>query len=294
MLSFPRRLAPLLAFLALPLLLGACASSGGVKMDVPSLAHAEARAQADPRYAGIVVDAGSGAVLYAEDADSRRHPASLTKMMTLYLLFSEIEAGRMSMATPLNVSTHAARMPASKLGLKPGQSITARDAITAICVRSANDVAVVVAEAIAGSEGAFAARMNAEARALGMGATHFDNATGLPDRQQVTTARDMALLARALQTRFPQYYKYFGTEGFTWKGRKLKSTNQLLGALPGVDGMKTGYIRMSGYNLVASAKRGDKRIIVVVMGEKTGSARNGHVAALIEAYLPRRGLFATR
>ncbi len=285
-------LRPLFALLSL-LVLTAC-QSGGIKMDVPSLSVAEARATADPRYAGIVVDVTSGNVLYAEDANSRRHPASLTKLMTLYILFEEVKAGRMSLATPIQVSAHAARMPASKLGLKPGQSISVRDAITAICVRSANDVAVAVAEAIAGSEPAFAQRMNREARALGLSATHFDNATGLPDKQQITSARDMAALARRLQVDFPENYGYFGTKSFTYKGRTLKSTNQLLGALPGVDGMKTGYIRMSGYNLVASAKRGDTRIIVVVLGEKTGSARNGHVAALIQEYLPSGGLFASR
>ena len=186
-------------------------------------------------------------------------------------------------------------MPASKLGLKPGERISVQDAIYSICVRSANDAAVVVAEAIAGSEAAFARRMNKEAQALGLSATHFVNATGLPDKRQVTSARDMATLARALQVRFPQDYGYFGTKSFTYKGRELKSTNRLLGALPGVDGMKTGYIRMSGYNLVASAKRGDKRVIVVVLGERTGSARNGHVAALIEQYLPEKtGVFASR
>jgi len=288
------RFLPRLAIL-LALALAACSSTGGApNIDVPSLALAEARAQSDPRYAGIVVDVSSGHVLYAEDADSVRHPASLTKMMTLYLLFEEVKAGRFSLDTPLRVSRHASRMPASKLGLKRGQTITVRDAILAICVRSANDVAVVVAEAVAGSESAFARRMNAKARALGLTATHFNNATGLPDKRQVTTARDMAILARALQTHFPERYGYFGTRDFTWKGRTLKSTNRLLGELPGVDGMKTGYIRMSGYNLVASAKRGGKRIIVVVLGEKTGSARNGHVAALIEQYLPERRLFAAR
>ena len=286
-------LRPLFAALAF-LVLAAC-QSGGVKMDVPSLSLAEARAQSDPRYAGIVVDVTSGAVLYAEDADSRRHPASLTKLMTLYVLFDELKAGRMSLATPIPVSAHAARMPASKLGLKAGEAISVRDAILAICVRSANDVAVAVAEAISGSERGFAARMNRQARAMGLSATHFDNATGLPDQQQITSARDMAVLARRLQVDFPERYAAFGTKSFTWKGRTLNSTNQLLGALPGVDGMKTGYIRMSGYNLVASAKRGGTRIIVVVLGEKTGSARNGHVAALIEEYLPSpRGFLAAR
>jgi D-alanyl-D-alanine carboxypeptidase len=262
---------------------------------VPTLAKAEARAQSDPRYAGIVVDAGSGAVHYAEDADSRRHPASLTKLMTLYVLFQEIEAGRFALSSKLPVSANAAKMPASKLGLKRGQKIAVKDAILAITVRSANDVAVVVAEAIAGSEAAFVERMNREARALGLSSTRFRNSTGLPDARQITSARDIATLARLLQVRFPERYSYFGVRSFSYKGRKLTSTNQLLGEISGVDGMKTGYIRMSGYNLVASAKRGGKRIIVVVMGEKSGSARNGHVAALIDEFLPSGGgLFAAR
>jgi D-alanyl-D-alanine carboxypeptidase len=276
--------------------LAACQSGGPPSahaLQIPSLAEAEARATVDPRYAGIVVDTASGNVLYSEDADSERHPASLAKMMTLYLLFDAVRSGALSMNSEIPVSAHAASQPPSKLGLKAGESITVRDAILAICVRSANDVAVAVGEQLAGSEDAFAARMTAEGRALGLTATRFTNATGLPDPQMVTTARDMAVLARALQTTFPDRYAFFSTRAFTYAGRKLQSTNQLLGALPGVDGMKTGYIRASGYNLVASAKRGGKRIIVVVMGEKTGSARNGHVAALVEEYLPRNGgLFA--
>ena len=216
-------------------------------------------------------------------------------MMTLYLLFEAIRDGRYSITSALPVSAHAASQPPSKLGLKAGQSIAVRDAILAICVRSANDVAVVVGEALAGSEDEFARRMTARARALGLSSTLFTNATGLPDPAMVTTARDMAILARALQADFPERYQFFSTRTFTYAGRKLKSTNQLLGEVDGVDGMKTGYIRASGYNLVASAKRSGKRIIVVVMGEKTGSARNGHVAALVEEYLPESsGLFAFR
>jgi D-alanyl-D-alanine carboxypeptidase len=280
----------------LSLALAACQyAAPAARMNVPTLAAAEAHAQSDPRYAGIVVDTASGSVLYAEDADSVRHPASLAKMMTLYVLFDALRAGSLAMNSTISISAHAARQPASKLGLRPGETVTVRDAILAICVRSANDVAAAIGESLAGSEPAFAARMTEKARALGMTSTLFTNATGLPDPKMVTTARDMAILARALQTDFPERYGYFSTRAFTWKGRSLQSTNQLLGALPGVDGMKTGYIRASGYNLVASAKRGGKRIIVVVMGEKTGSARNGHVAALIEAYLPAGGgLFALR
>jgi D-alanyl-D-alanine carboxypeptidase len=288
---------PKLSLLAAPLLallLAACASSGAPDFDVPMLARAEAHAQSDPRYAGIVVDAGTGTILYAEDADRVRHPASLTKMMTLYLLFEDLKAGRLKLSTPLAVSAHAASQPPTKLGVKAGESISVRTAISAICVHSANDVAVVVAEALGGSEAGFAARMNAKARALGLVATHFENATGLPDARQVTTARDMAVLARALQRDFPDRYANFSAKSFAYKGRTLKATNQLLGAIPGVDGIKTGYIRASGYNLVASAKRNGRRVIVVVMGETSGSARDGHVAALIDEYLPAPGALAGR
>jgi D-alanyl-D-alanine carboxypeptidase len=262
---------------------------------MPTLAVAEAQAQSDPRYAGMVVEAASGHILYEENAESTRHPASLAKMMTLYLLFEAIRDGRLAMNDALPVSASAARQPPSRLGLKAGQSISVGDAILALCVRSANDVAGVMAEALAGSESAFAARMTEKGRALGLSATLFTNATGLPDPKMVTTARDMAILARALQRDFPERYQFFSTRGFTYAGRKLQSTNRLLGTLSGVDGMKTGYTRMSGYNLVASAKRGGKRIIVVVMGEKSGAARNAHVAALIEEYLPENvSLVASR
>lgn len=279
------------------LLLAACQSGppSSRAIQIPSLAVAEARAVEDPRYAGIVIDTGSGDVLYSEDADSLRHPASLAKLMTLYLLFDALKEGTLSMASTIPVSAHAASQPPSKLGLKAGQAIRVHDAILAICVRSANDVAVAVGEKLAGSEDAFAAAMTRKGRELGLTSTRFTNATGLPDDRMVTTARDIARLARAVQVDFPERYALFSTRSFTYEGRALNSTNQLLGALPGVDGMKTGYIRASGYNLVASARRNGKRILVVVLGEKTGAARNGHVAALIEEYLPQNtGLFAAR
>jgi D-alanyl-D-alanine carboxypeptidase len=245
----------------------------------------------DPRYAAIVVDAESGEVLHAENADALRHPASLAKMMTLYILFGEVAAGRFSLDDPLPVSAHAARQPASKLGLKAGQTIRIRDAIGAIAVRSANDVAVVVAEAISGSEAAFAERMTRTAQALGMSSTRFTNASGLPDPAQVTTARDMAVLARALQTGFPGEYSVFSRRSFAYDGRTHESTNKLLGVVDGVDGIKTGYIRASGYNLAASARRGGKRIIVIVFGGRSGAARDAQVAALVEEYLPERSFF---
>lgn len=278
-------------------LLAACQSSGSgsssAQLSVPSLAQAEARAQSDPRYAGIVIDVKSGEILYQENADARRYPASLAKMMTLYILFEEIEAGRMSRRQALPVSRHAARQPPSRLGVKAGSTITVSDAILAIAVRSANDVAVVVAEAIAGSESAFAARMTAKARQLGLHSTVFRNASGLPDSGMTTTARDMAMLARALQSRFPRESRVFSTKSFSRNGLRYTSTNKLLGKVPGVDGMKTGYTRASGYNLVVSVRRRGRHLIIVVMGEKSGSARNGHVAALIEEYSPG-GLFAYR
>ena len=245
----------------------------------------------DPRHAAIVVDANSGRVLHSEDADGIRHPASLAKMMTLYVLFGDIEAGRLSMDDPLPVSAHAARQPASKIGLRAGQMIPVRAAIDAIAVRSANDAAVVVAEAIAGSEPAFAARMTTKARELGMQRTRFTNASGLPDPAQVTTARDMATLARALQTRFPGHYAVFSRREIAWAGRTYDNTNQLLGLVDGVDGIKTGYVRASGYNLAASARRGGERIIVVVMGGRSGDARDAEVAGLIDEYLPERSFF---
>jgi D-alanyl-D-alanine carboxypeptidase len=275
------------------LLLVACQSVDsprGSARSAAAIAYATSSVS-DPRHAVIVVDADSGEVLHSEHADGIRHPASLAKMMTLYLLFGEIEAGRLSVADALPVSAHAARQPASKIGLRAGQTIPVRAAIDAIAVRSANDVAVVVAEAIAGSEPAFAARMTAKARELGMQRTRFTNASGLPDPAQVTTARDMAILARALQTRFPGYYAAFSQREFAWAGRTHDSTNKLLGVVDGVDGIKTGYIRASGYNLAASARRGGERVIVIVMGGRSGDARDAEVAALIDEYLPERSFF---
>jgi len=258
-----------------------------------ALPYAGRAASQDPRYAAIVVAAGSGDVLYAVNADQPRYPASLAKMMTLYILFEEIEAGRLRTNSELSVSPQAARQPASRLGLRAGSSIEVKDAILAIAVRSANDVAVVVAENISGSESAFAARMTRTARSLGLRSTTFRNASGLPDPAQRTTARDMATLARALQTRFPGFYRAFSTRTFTYAGRRHESTNDLLGDVPGMDGIKTGYTRASGYSLATSVNRGGRRIVLIVMGEPTHAARSAHVAALVEEYIPSRsGLLA--
>ena len=235
--------------------------------------------------ASIVIDAASGAVLHESRADELRYPASLSKMMTLYLLFDAVSAGQLSMETPLNVSAEAARQPPAKIGVRAGTTITVRQAVSALAVRSANDVAVVVAEALAGSEQAFAARMTAKARRLGMRRTVFVNASGLPDPRQVTTARDMSILSRSLQSRHAAYARYFSARSFTYQGRRFDATNNLLGRVAGVDGIKTGYIRMSGYNLAASARRNGRRVIAVVFGGESEGARDREVTALLEQYL---------
>ncbi|MEM1045331.1 MAG: D-alanyl-D-alanine carboxypeptidase family protein [Pseudomonadota bacterium] len=235
-------------------------------------------------YAAIVVDVRSGKVLHEVDSESLRYPASLTKMMTLFLVFEDLKSGKLSLNTRWRVSRNAARTPPAKIGVKAGTTISVRDAIRALSVKSANDVAAVVAENMAGSEAAFAARMTAMARALGMTSTRFVNASGLPDTRQVTTARDMAILGRALKLRHSRYARNFAAREFKYGGRRFRATNRLLGNVRGVDGIKTGYIRLSGYNLVASAKRGRKHIIVVVIGGKSGKARNAEVTRLIERY----------
>ena len=195
-----------------------------------------------PAYSSIVVDANSGAVMQATNADAPRHPASLTKIMTLYLLFERLEQGKIKLTTEMPVSAHAAVQAPSKLGLKPGDSIRVEPAIRAIVTKSANDVAVIVAEAIGGDEPAFAKMMTAKARALGMNQTTYRNASGLPDDQQITTARDQAILGRAIQDRFPNHYHYFATRTFEYRGHAIRNHNHLLGTVDGVDGIKTGYI----------------------------------------------------
>lgn len=230
----------------------------------------------------FVMDLATGAELSSENPDQPRYPASLTKMMTLYLLFEELDAGRMSLSTPLKVSAHAAAKPPARLGLKAGSTITVDDAVHALAVKSANDVAVTIAENISGTEAAFARKMTAKARALGLSRTHYVNASGLYDPQQVTTARDMARLGRALKLRFPQYARFFKLQSFTYNGRTYPSTNNLLGKVAGVDGLKTGYISQSGYNLVATASRGGRKRLVVVMGGKSEGARDKEVTALLE------------
>ncbi len=233
-------------------------------------------------YASLVMDANTGRVIYARNADRKNYPASLTKMMTLYMVFEALDDGRLTRDQRLHVSRRAAAMPPSKLGLRRGQSIKVKDAILSLVTKSANDVAVVIAEALGKTESQFADMMTRKARALGMSRTRFRNASGLPDRRQVSTARDMAKLARVLQGRFPHHYKYFSINSFTYKGRTYRNHNRLLKTYKGTDGIKTGYIRASGYNLVASAVRGGRRIIAVVFGGKTPGSRNRHMAKLLD------------
>jgi len=236
----------------------------------------------EPAYSSIVVDANSGAVMQATNADAPRHPASLTKIMTLYLLFERLEQGKIKLTAELPVSAHAAVQAPSKLGLKPGASIRVEAAIRAIVTKSANDVAVIVAEAIGGDEPAFAKMMTAKARALGMNQTTYRNASGLPDDQQITTARDQAILGRAIQDRFPNYYHYFATRTFEYRGNAIRNHNHLLGVVDGVDGIKTGYIRDSGFNIVTSVRRANHHLVAVVFGGRSAPARDARVRSLID------------
>ena len=243
-------------------------------------------AAAEDKYAAIVVDGNTGETLFARNADARRFPASLTKMMTLYVLFEELEAGRLSLDSKLSVSSIAAAQAPSKLGLRAGKTIKVEDAILGLTTKSANDAAVVIAENVSGSVESFADRMNRTARAVGMNSTTFRNPNGLPNPGQTTTARDFARLGAVLQERFPTYYKYFGARSFTYAGTKYRNHNRLLGSVDGVDGIKTGYTRASGFNLVSNVRRGDKHIIAVVMGGKTGASRDAHMRELIAKYMP--------
>lgn len=247
-------------------------------------APAEAAAE---RRAALVVDAATGKTLYAKNADDRRFPASLTKMMTLYILFEEMQRGRISNETRFEVSAYASKQAPSKLGLRPGQTITALEAIRALVTKSANDAAMVVAENIGGSEAAFARRMTETARRIGMTNTVFRNPHGLPNPGQHTTARDLATLGLALQKRFPALYRHFSTASFTFRGRTHRNHNKLLGRVQGVDGIKTGYIRASGFNLVTSVKRDGRQIVAVVLGGASGASRDKEMAGLVEKYLPQ-------
>lgn len=238
------------------------------------------------RHAAIVIDANTGKTLYSDSADAKRFPASLTKMMTLYMVFEAMQAGRMNKNTRIPFSQYASSRPPTKIGVAPGQSITAEEAIMALITRSANDAAAALGEYLGGSEARFAQMMTAKARRLGMRSTTFRNASGLPNPNQQTTARDMAILGIALRQHFPQQYPYFGRSSFQFRGKTINGHNRLLGRVEGVDGIKTGYVNASGYNLVTSVNRDGRRIVGVVMGGNSGAARDAEMARLIQTHLP--------
>jgi D-alanyl-D-alanine carboxypeptidase len=240
-----------------------------------------------PKFASIIVDGNSGAVLQSNSPDGIRHPASLTKIMTLYLLFERLESGKMKLDTEMPVSQHAADQDPTKLNLRAGQTIRVEDAIKGLVTRSANDAAVVIAEAIGGDEDDFAQMMTRKARSLGMSRTVYRNANGLPNDEQVTTARDQATLGRAIQERFPRYYRYFATSTFNWRGQSIRNHNHLLGSVEGVDGIKTGYTRASGFNLVTSMRRGNRHLIGVVLGGRSGGSRDAIMRNLLAENLDR-------
>jgi len=232
--------------------------------------------------AALVVEAASGKVIYARNAAATRHPASLTKLMTLYLLFEALRAKKLMLQTEIPVSAYAASQPRAHLRLKPGWTITVETAIKAMIIQSANDVAVAVAEAVGGNEGVFVVLMNAKARAFGMNDTFYNNASGLPDDEQITTAADLVILARHLIHDFPQYFPYFATRSMSWRGGEINTHDNLIGDYPGVDGMKTGYIDDSGYSVLTTALRGKTRLIAVVMGGLTPERRDEAMTRLLD------------
>jgi D-alanyl-D-alanine carboxypeptidase len=250
-------------------------------------AHHEEQESYSPAFSSIIVDGNSGATLSASNPDAPRHPASLTKIMTLYLLFERLDAGKMKLDTEMEVSEHASEQAPTKLGLRPGQTIRVEDAIKGLVTRSANDAAVVIAEAIGGDEDDFAKQMTRKARALGMTRTVYRNASGLPDDDQVTTARDQSTLGRAIQDRFPRYYRYFSTAEFNYHGQTIRNHNHLIGSVEGVDGIKTGYTRASGFNLVTNMVRGNRHLVGVVMGGRSGSSRDAIMRNLLAENLEK-------
>jgi D-alanyl-D-alanine carboxypeptidase len=253
-------------------------------------AHSE---EYSPPNASIVVDGNTGQVLESTNPDAARHPASLTKIMTLYLLFERLDAGKISLNAPLKVSQHAANQDPTKLELKPGSTIQVEDAIKGVVTRSANDAAVVIAENLGGSEEDFARMMTQKAHALGMSRTTYVNASGLPDDDQITTARDQALLGRAIQDRFPRYYKYFSLPSFVYRGEAIRNHDHLLGSVEGVDGIKTGFTSASGFNLVTSLHRDGRFLVAVVLGGRSAFQRDAHMRELLNEHIKEASLHRT-
>lgn len=247
------------------------------------------QAVANDKYASFVIDADTGMILHQRYATKKLHPASLTKVMTLLMLFEAIESGKVRLNDQIHISSHAASMVPSKLGLPAGSSISVRDAISALVTKSANDIAAAVAEHLAGSERNFAYMMTRRAKDIGMRDTHFMNASGLHDPRQVSTARDMATMARYVIKRYPSQYKYFSTKNFSFRGQNYHNHNRLMETYQGMDGMKTGYVNASGFNLIASAVRGNRRVIGVVFGGRTTATRNAHMAQLLDTAFSQLG-----
>jgi D-alanyl-D-alanine carboxypeptidase len=241
---------------------------------------------ANPKYAGFVIDAKTGEVLYSQNSDAKRYPASLTKMMTLYLTFEALDAGVFTENSRITVSRHAASEPPSKIGLRAGSTITVEQAMHAMVTKSANDAATALGEFVGKSEAGFATLATWKARALGMTSTTFRNAHGLPDSRQVTTARDMALLGIALREHFPHHYDIFQTRSYRFRNTTLRSHNRLVGSVKGVDGIKTGFVNASGFNVVTSVMRDGRSVVGVVLGGRTAASRDAHMRDLIKRYLP--------
>lgn len=280
--SSPKSIKIPLLIISLTLVLGICPAQAKTRHVSHHKVHHPSLVAGSAGYADIVIDAETGRILHSTNADSLRHPASLTKMMTLYLAFQAIEAGRLNINQYLPISTNASEQSPSKLGLHAGQRIRVEDAILGLVTESANDAAVVVAEWLGGSEQGFGQLMTRQARALGMMHSRFDNPSGLPDPDQVTTARDMAVLGHALIYHFPQFYAYFSRDDFTYAGIYHHNHNHLMDRYDGMDGIKTGYIRASGFNLVASAARGNTRLIGVIFGGHSATARDNQMAQLLD------------
>lgn len=264
--------------LAFAMVLSACTTREVLEIRPLTLANMQ-----PDKYAAIVMDAETGSVLYSAAPREPRYPASLTKMMTVFMMFDAMEAGRMTRSTPIPVSDYAASRPASKLYLKAGSTIDADTAIRALVVKSANDVATAVAEYLGGSEENFARQMTARARTLGMNSTVFRNASGLPDDEMRTTAEDMARLAVALRRTHGRHYGYFALRSFEWNGQEVRGHNRVLDQVAGADGLKTGYIRASGFNLATSARRNGRSYVAIVMGGRSGSERDEHMVELLNA-----------
>ncbi len=259
-----------------------------------TIANAAPQSAYADKYAVIVIDANTGRPLYEVNGNARRYPASLTKMMTLYLLFEAMQSGRVTPNTPIPVSAYAASRPPTKIGFKAGQTIPAELAAKALITKSANDVATAIGEYLGGSERRFAQIMTAKARRLGMMNTNFANASGLPDEQNYSTARDLAILSLALREHFPKQYEWFKTTSFQFRGQTINGHNRLVRDMKGVDGIKTGYTRMSGSNLATSMRMDGRSIVAVVMGSRSSALRDAHMAELLRRYLPEASRVKTR